>query len=43
MEDLEKISKTEAFSDIEELKTPGGGYISEAKIPMELELMCVLA
>ena len=31
MEDLEKISKTEAFSDIEELKTPGGGYISRGK------------
>ena len=28
MEDLEKISKTEAFSDVEELKTPGGGFIS---------------
>ena len=33
MEDLEKISKTEAFSDIEELKTPGGGYISRGKDP----------
>ena len=31
MEDLEKISKTEAFSDIEKLETPGGGYISRGK------------
>ncbi|MDC3011906.1 VOC family protein [SAR86 cluster bacterium] len=29
MEDLEKISKTEAFSDVEELNTPGGGFVSK--------------
>ena len=29
MEDLEKISKTDSFSDIEELKTPGGGFVSK--------------
>ena len=28
MEDLEKISKTDAFSDVEELTTPGGCFIS---------------
>ena len=28
MEDLEKISKTDAFSDVEVLTTPGGGFIS---------------
>lgn len=28
MADLEKISKADAFSDIEELTTPGGGFIS---------------
>ena len=31
MEDLEKISKTESFSDIEELSTPGGGYVSKGQ------------
>ena len=27
MQDLEKISKTDSFSDIEELTTPGGGFV----------------
>ena len=31
MEDLKKISKTESFSDIEELSTPGGGFVSKGK------------
>jgi|TARA_A200000113_G_scaffold224867_2_gene243903 hypothetical protein len=29
MDDLKKISQTEAFSDIEELTTPGGGFVSK--------------
>ncbi len=31
MQDLEKISKTDSFSDIEELSTPGGGFVSKGK------------
>ncbi len=32
-EDLEKISNSDDFSDIEELTTPGGGYITRAMDP----------
>ena len=31
MQDLEKISKTDSFSDIEELTTPGGGFVTKGK------------
>ena len=31
MEDLEKISKTDSFSGVEELKTPGGGFVSKGQ------------
>ena len=31
MQDLEKISKTDSFSDIEELTTPGGGFVTRGK------------
>ena len=33
MEDLEKISKTDPFSEIETLSTPGGGFISKGTDP----------
>ena len=29
MEDLEKLSNSDDFSDVEELNTPGGGYVSK--------------
>ena len=31
MDDLEKISQADSFGDIEELSTPGGGYVSKGK------------
>ena len=33
MDDLKKISESEDFSDIEELTTPGGGFVTRAKDP----------
>ena len=33
MDDLEKLSQTDSFSDIEELTTPGGGYVTKAQDP----------
>ena len=33
MDDLERLSQTNSFSDIEELNTPGGGYITRAQDP----------
>ena len=32
-EDLEKLSNSDDFSDIEELSTPGGGYVTKAMDP----------
>ncbi len=33
MDDLEKISKSDAFSEIEKLSTPGGGFVSKGIDP----------
>ena len=41
MEDLEKISKTDAFSEIEKLSTPGGGFISKGKDPDGIDVEVV--
>ncbi|MEM7019119.1 MAG: VOC family protein, partial [Pseudomonadota bacterium] len=33
MEDLEKLSKTDSFSDVEEMSSPGGGFKTSAQDP----------
>ena len=38
LEDLEKLSKTESFADIEELHTPGGGFATKGIDPDGLEV-----